>query len=196
MSKSIADLRKSPHAGLPRHTMSLCLSQRLVARVQQLEQEQNALRLRPEPEAPSQPRKASQPPDPRIAEITAELDGLYDEMREHTGDLTVQATSEGEWRRWVEEHPPRDDNTLDEKTALGICNADALFADTFRYAHAWNDETLTADDWTWITQNAAPGDLKAVVTRIVIMHEGEGARPLPKSRKPSPTTPPSETATN
>lgn len=208
MSKTIAELRASSRAALPEWPYEVCLSQQLVAEVQGLQEEKSRLEVeakRVEPEkGTATKRKMAEGANPRIEEIDARLEALYDEMREHTGTLVVRAHTSGSWRRWCDEHPPREDGRdergrpivleFDESVAYGFCNASDLMARLGEFAVSWNGVELQAGDWEWITERAAPGDLKEIARQVVLMHEGPGAKAAPKLPKPSSTTGHTETS--
>lgn len=199
--KSLAELRASEAVGLPERTKSLCLSQKLIGRVQALTEEREALRIdaaAANPEDPARPQRLGEGPDhDRIAAIEVELESVWSEMREHTGELLLRGVTSGEWRRWAQAHPARRaqegssdspqwiTNPLDEQYGYGYVNVDDLLGTLGQYAAAWNGEPLAEGDWDFIANRAAPGDLKSIVTEIVKMHEGEGVRAPKASPKPS-----------
>lgn len=207
MSKSIAELRASRHTALPERTMPLCLAQKLVAEVQSLQEERDAIlhSERAVEGEPSRPRRQADKPNPRLTEIAARFDELSDEMREHTGELRIRAITGGEWRRWVDAHPAReagrrDDgqplfHQIDETIAYGICNAVDLYNDLQRFAVSWNGDELAEGDWDFIANRAAPGDLNEVCRQVVQMHEAVGAK-APLSRRHSSGTTRDEPALN
>lgn len=205
MSKSLAELRQSSHASLPERTYELCLSQALVAEAQSLVEEKRALEVgRASGDEPAPPRKMSEGKDPRIKEIEARLDELQDEMREHTGELRLRGVTAGEWRRWADAHPAREDGRdekgravtlpFDEAVAYGYCDASALIARLGDFVVSWNGAELQTGDWEWLEEKTPAGDLKAIASIVVRMHEAAGVRPMGKSRSGSSATAPSETA--
>lgn len=208
MSKSIAELRASAKATLPEWTYEMCLSQALVAEVQKLQAEKaqrevDAKREQPESGTATK-RKMAEGADPRIEEIEERLEALYDEMREHTGTLLIRAETAGEWRRWCDAHPPREDGrdergrpvvlAVDESVSYGFCDASALMARLGDFAVTWNGAELQAGDWQWIEERAAGGDLKEIARQVVLMHEGPGAKAAPKLQNTSSETTPDETS--
>lgn len=196
MPKSLAELRASNHAALPERTMELCLSQALVSEVEALDIEKRSLSIetaRKDGEDGPPGRKSGPPADPRVAEIDARLEELYDEMREHTGQLVLRATTGGEWRRWVDAHPARVDDKFDEGVAFGYCNASDLLATLGDYAVSWNGTDLGEGDWEFIENRAAPGDLKLACQTVVQMHEAGGLK-APKSQRPLSVVPTTEPA--
>lgn len=207
MSKSIAELRASQHTALPERTMQLCLAQILVAEVQQLEEERsNIIAAERDEEGQSKrPRRQGEGRNPRLVEIEARFEDLADEMREHTGELRIRAITGGEWRRWVDAHPPREVgrheggqplfDRVDEDIAYGICNAVDLYHDLARYVISWNGAELAEGDWDFIANRAAPGDLNDLCRQVVQMHEAVGAK-APLSRRHSSGTTRDEPALN
>lgn len=191
MSKSLAELRASSRTSLPERAYSLCLAQALVAEVQALEEEEAALRVevqrRLESDAPK--RQAERVSDPRLGEIADRKAALYDEMREHTGELRLRGVSAGEWRRWVDAHPAREKNQFDAGAAYGLCNASDLLAALSDYVVSWNGDPLAEGDWEFIANRAPSGDLAELCRLVVQMHETPGVRAPGKSQKPSSETP-------
>lgn len=181
MAKSLADLRSTPPTERPQRSVGpICLRPDLVARVQALTAELDEL---PEPEPPRQRKmseaKAPEPPQhPRAVEIRAELDALLAEMAEHEGEMVVRATlTDGEWRRWVDAHPPRPEgesgHDRDFRATGGICNADALIDVLGSFAHAWNGEELDEGDWAAVFEPVIlSGDKVELARAVVTMYEG------------------------
>lgn len=200
MAKTLAELRASRSVTPPERTYALCLAQGLVAEAQALQEEKIDLALPAKEDGAKAPGRLGRPEDVRLAEIDTRLEALFEDMREHTGSLRVRAIETGEWVRWRDAHPPRQGgsdengnrvlNPIDVTIAYSWCDASALLADLGRYMVAWNDEPMTPEDWQFISSKAAPGDLKALVSMVVEMHEGTGSRAPKASSKPSPTSPP------
>ncbi|GHJ59131.1 hypothetical protein NOK12_16490 [Nocardioides sp. OK12] len=193
MSKSLAELRASTRTSLPERSYSLCLAQGLVAEVQALEEEAADLRTQAltadDDEGSKPPRRIGEGRNPRLAEIDARKEELFAEMREHTGELRLRGKTAGEWRRWVDAHPAREKNAVDEQAAYGMVNASDL-ADTLGdYAVAWNGADLGEGDWDFIANRAPAGDIKELCRLVVQMHEVPGARAPGKSQKTSLETP-------
>lgn len=179
MRKSLAELRaaKDQPASLPTHLARICLDQKALASIQRLTAEKNHLLLTtPAPaddeDKESRPRRAGEKADPRLADIDAELELLYDEMREAEGELLLQAGDGGAWLRWKDDHPPREGNESDERLAYGLCNASDLMDDLGDYVKAWNGEDFGPGEWDgWFKAKVAPADLGALVNAVVAMHE-------------------------
>ena len=191
--KSLAELRADGRVRLLEWTHDLCLAQDLVAKVQTLAEEKKDIKieLAVDPDGDvggenKKPRRANDPRQVRLREIEDELAATYAEMADHTGELVMRAIPAGEWRRWVEEHPARVEkrdeqnrpilNPLDEQYAGGYCNADALADALRKFAVSWNGEPVSDDDWKYLLENAASGDVKAMCQTVVARMELPGAR--------------------
>src|SRR5687768_15887488 len=113
MGLSIEQMRAGGGSRRGTDALELCLAQHLVARVKALQFERQSLevqqRRNEDGERPSNEKLSQPAAPPRLAEVNAELEALYDEMREHTGILTLQAESTGDWIRWRDAHPARKD---------------------------------------------------------------------------------------
>jgi hypothetical protein len=183
---------------LPTHVVPIILDLELVAQVERLAREQedllvDAQRTDASGRATKPPPKASQKTrNPRLDEIEAELAGLYNRIRENEGELLIRAIDGGKWQSWKDEHPAREDNRVDEEAGLGLVNTTALMAELGDYVEAWNGQPLQPGDWdeAFVPQ-VAPGDLRALVTAVVLLQERTGLR-IPKSPSGSSTTEPGE----
>lgn len=203
MALSLAQMRESGATGLPERTIRMCLAQKLVAEVRRLEREKFELSPALDEDGnPVKPQRVGDPNALRLVEIKDRLTELLDEMREHTGEVTIRAVSAGEWRRWADANPARVQSRdesgqpildpVDVDVAYGRANASALLDSLDVYAVEWNGAPMGPGDWEFITQKAAPGDLAEVCRQVVQIHEEVGS--VPKSRRPSPETPNAETA--
>jgi hypothetical protein len=182
MSRTLADLRASKPASRPERSLTVCLRPELVAEVQALTSELESLPVPPrsvesdDEERDGRPKRQGEGRDPRALEIQERLSSLLAEMAEHEGELRVRAISDGEWRRWVNEHPPRDEgkpgHQRDQEVAFGYCNADALIDALGRFAYTWNGEPLAEGDWKeHLEPRLGSPDLKQSATAVVAMHE-------------------------
>lgn len=176
--KSLAELRANPPKSRPERSVTLCLAPHLVAEVQALSDELSSIPLasRVDDEEPTgPPRRQGQGDSPRVTQIKARLGELVDEMAEHEGELRLRATTDGEWRLWVNAHPAREEgepgHKRDQEVTLGFCNADDLIDDLATYAYSWNGEPLTDGDWAMLAENIGGPDLKQIATSVVSMHE-------------------------
>lgn len=204
MSKSLSELRASPHVGRMERTHPVCIARRLTAKYEALLDEEGALEdelaelVPEEPEEKRADQRIVDTPDPRIAEIDARLktvasekDALARDMEEHTGDVLLRALLPEEWEQWKVAHPPREEGVAgfraDIVLAGGECNVDALIGDLHLWAKGWNSETIDEDGWRFIASNAPRGSLKRLAALVVGMHESDDVT-VPKSRRASSGT--------
>jgi hypothetical protein len=184
MPKTLADLRAAKTTSRPERAYTACLAQHLVAEVGSLTDELASVEARSrrsdDDEDDAGPKKRLAGP-PRVEEIKARLAEILDEMAEHEGELRIRAVEDGEWRRWTNEHPARDEDEpghqRDQTVAYGYCNADDLIDDLATYAHSWNGEELTGDDWSLISDRLSPADKKQIASLVVSMHESDVSIP-------------------
>lgn len=201
MPKSLADLRKEKDepARLPTRVLKVCLDQALLSDIQRLTAEKSdvmvAAAMRSSEEGGEQsgpPKRMGQGLDPRIAEIEAELEPLYQRLRDTEGELLLRATDGGVWLRWKDSHPARKDNEADDRLAFGFCNASDLVDDLGKYVVSWNGDEFGPGEWDgWFRGKVAPADLGACVSAVVEMHEQRVT--APKSQSTSSEPPTSET---
>lgn len=179
---TLAELRARKHKSLPVHPARITLDQELLADVQRLEAEKNDLRMQvarvdEDGNRTGPPPKAGQKVPPRLAEIDAELARLYDRLRASEGELLLRGVTGAEWQAFKDEHPPRKDNGSDTQIAYGYCNASDLLNELGRFVVAWDGEELADGDWDgWLRDSIAAGDLRDLVTAVVVMHERSGVR--------------------
>lgn len=176
MAKSLADLRAAPPQSRPERSVTLCLAPQLIAEVQSLSEELNSLQRVPQEDG-GPPRRAVDPEDLRATGIRERLRQLVDEMAEHEGEMRLRANrTDGEWRRWVNEHPGRAEGQpgyeRDIRITRGICNTDALLNDLATYAYAWNGDPLAPGDFVAIFDPViATSDKQQMAEAIVAMYE-------------------------
>jgi hypothetical protein len=182
MSKSLADLRANPLVeSRPERSLTVCLKPQLVARVQSLTAELETLpaadRVDDDGNRTAPPRRLGEVGEhPRATEIRAELNALADEMEQYEGELTLRATSDGDWRIWANQHPARVEgkpgHLRDVEIAGGYCDADALIDDLGKYVYAWNGDPLAASDWANLFEpNLAMPFKKQAASMVVSMFE-------------------------
>lgn len=209
--------------GLPERGYELCLRRDLLAEVDSLTvQLRDAMIADVTPEDPDDappPRLGEPGEPPGVTEIRNKLAAKYDEMDAATGELRLRAIRDGEWRQWVNAHPPRKDDQRDDAVAYGICNSDDLANDLGKWVLSWEGEPLAVDDWEQhIAPLCAGGDLKTLVSMVIAMQEvvedpkqrrlallgartsSNGVSPHEPSAGPSRSTsdesPPSDTSTS
>lgn len=204
MSDALANLLASPDTARPERDVEVCLAQGIPSQIGALAQELDELeaasfRGASEESADKPLRKMGQSQDPRVGEIKAEMERLSEVMRKHTGKLSVaKVISQGEWRRWADANPAREDgrddhgrpvlNGYDMSVTGGYCNATALLERLGEFATKWDGEPLSEGQWDALAAKAHPGDLKSAATAVVSIYEGDGAKALPKSFSGSSAT--------
>lgn len=175
--KTLAELRAEKPAARPERSLTVCLAPHIVAEIQALTGELDSLPSAgsDDPDQAGPPKRAGQGAPPRAREIRERLAVLLAEMAEYEGELRVRSSEDGEWRRWVNEHPAREEKTpghaRDEEVAFGYCNADDLIDSLATYAHSWNAERLAEGDWPILAASIGGPDLKQIATAVVAMHE-------------------------
>lgn len=197
---TLAELRARKQT-LPTREKKVCLDLAAVSEVEALEREKGDLLVSASnaKDEGGKARKGAEGENPRIAEIDAEMERLFDRMRESEGAITLRAITGGEWHRFKEANPARGEDDpnhkVDERIAWGVCNATALLDELPRFVAAWDGDELQPGDWVTIADQIAPADLREIVTTVVQMHEGlTGAILPPKSRSASGKT--GDSATN
>lgn len=195
MSMSLADLRKEKDqpASRPTRVVKVCLDQSLLADIQRLTEEKRILAVEAssldgddEQTGPPQ-RTGGSRHGGRIKAIDAELEPLYQRLRDTEGEILLRATDGGSWLRWKDAHPAREKNEVDERLAYGMCNATDLLDDLGKYAVSWNGDEFGPGEWDWFSKKVAPADLGACVSAIVELHESRIQ--APKSLTPSSDLP-------
>lgn len=140
----------------------------------------------------------------RFEAIKARLPEIADELAAFQGEVGLVGLTGGDWQRFKDEHPPREEaadeqgnrplNRNDSTFALGFCNSTAVFNALGKFVSTWDGEPVSAKDWDdWLAERIAYADRRDLIAAVVQMHERKAAR-SPKSRSGSPTTSPSESA--
>jgi hypothetical protein len=170
---SLDDLRKGSPVARTERVYQLCLRRDLMAEVDALTGELSSMaRATSDEDENRPPRRKGEGGNPQEKAVAERLAALADEMDDATGDLRLRAIPDGEWRRWVNDHPPREKDERDEQIGYGICNTDDLANDLGKWALSWNGDDLADGDWDRIfATNTAGGDLKALVSLVVLMQE-------------------------
>lgn len=178
--KTLAELRESPDVGLPEDTYELCMSGKLNAELHRIEEELEAAR-----EAEHEAKRGDDKSRGRLGakslvlKKSQERDKVRERMRDHSVTVRFRAHRAHEWRKWMNAHPPREDNDLDERLRF---NADDLQDAIPNWIVDVGGEPLANGDWQFILDNAAPGDLWAMAGIIRALHES-GVE-IPKSWTP------------
>jgi len=199
---TLAELRaQTGPQPLPRATrvVTLIEGQHLLAESQQLREEaldlaaagshfdEEGNRTGPPPKA-GQGAKDAAKREKRVKEIREALASMIDRLAEFQGEIGLRGISGGDWQRFKDDHPPREDNTADVQIALGVCDSSAVFKALGRFVASWNSEDVADGDWdSWLAERITYADRRDLVTDVVKMHE-EGLARSPKLRTGSPTT--------
>lgn len=126
--------------------------------------------------------------DPRVVALRDEMRTLGEQLAEFQADVDLEGMSGGEWQRYKDEHPARDDSRSDLQYAHGLVNSTDLFNDLGRFVKTWEGETLLPDDWdSWLGEQICYADRRDLVTEIVDIHEARLARAPKSSSGSSPT---------
>lgn len=200
---TLAELRaQSGPQPLPRafRVVTLVEGQHLLAESKRLADElediaRQAARVDEDGERTGPPRKAGEGSNlgPRADEVKARLGELPDELANYQGEIELRGITGGEWQRFKDDHPPREDDKADIRLTGALCNASDLFAALGRFVASWNGEPVAADDWDkWLAERITYSDRRDLVTAVVEMHEA-GLSRSPKLRTSSSTTEPSAT---
>jgi hypothetical protein len=193
---SLADLRKTKDqpASRPTRIVKACLDQALLADIQRLTVEKTDLLMSAPLDGDGEqgengpPRRVGQGMNPRIAEIDAELEPLYQRLRDAEGEILLSATDGGTWLRWKDAHPAREKNEVDERLAYGLANATDLLEDLGKYVVSWNGDDFGPGEWDWFSQKVAPADLGACISAVVELHESRISAPKLRSVSSEPPT--------
>lgn len=181
--KTLAELRAQKPTGRAKSLVTLCIAPDLVAETHSLTTELGNLpAYADDDEVAGPPQKLGDQSAvvarQRAAQIRARLGELLEEMAEYEGNLWICANlTDGEWRRWVNEHPARgeDDPGYDRdlRVTSGVCNADDLIDNLGKFVHEWNGEPVTAEDWADIFEPVVgSGDLAEIASKVVYLYEG------------------------
>lgn len=191
---TLAELRaRTGPVPLPKATRTVTLveGQHLLDESQRLEEERVDLLIQVERDAEKaaddgrdRTQKAGQKPEPtqppRLDEIRAEQRALAERIAEFQGVLGLTGISGGEWQRFKDENPAREDNDADQRLAGGTCNTSVLFGALGRFVTSWNDEALGDGDWdAWLAERICYADRRDLVTAVVELHESRLPR-IPK----------------
>ncbi|HET7386455.1 MAG TPA: hypothetical protein VFJ19_07295 [Nocardioidaceae bacterium] len=210
MSK-LSELKSSPDVGLAEYPADVCVSTKLAAELEAadkalFEAEQKVIDLRAaleeaqqvDEDAPRRPRRSGESPNADLkrrlkeAEEQAEAaarasDEIRERMQQHTVRLTLQGKPSGEWRLWVAEHPPRDEDddpagfARDVRHAgvgagsgvkpFAFCDIDALVNDLHLWISKYDGEPASDEWWEFVSVNGAPAHLRNAASMVVRMHE-------------------------
>jgi hypothetical protein len=199
--KSLAELKSSPDVGLPEYTVKVHVSAKLVGALEAADlalynADREAAEARAaleaarerdaDSDAPAPPRRSGQSPHAdlvqRVEAAESAAEGAArasDEIRARMEvvEVLLRGTGSGEWRRWANAHPARDEESdragalRDQRYAAGYCDLDALVADLHLWVAECNGEAASEEWWEFLSTNGLPADLTAAASRVVQMHE-------------------------
>lgn len=192
---SLAELRaQSGPAPLPKaeKTVTLIEGQHLLADAERLNEERSDLRVAASredeegnptgpPAKAGQGGKEARERSARIKVIDDQLKDIVGNLAEFQSVVGLVGVSGGDWQRFKDANPPREDNPADIRLARGLCNATALFEQLGRYVKTWDGEEVAPDDWDkWLAERITYADRRDLVGEVVMMHE-QGLARAPKS---------------
>lgn len=181
MVATLAELRAKPTKARAERKETICTNPEIVARVVELTAKLTSIKLPPaaaggggeDGEGP--PKKLARQAAVDQAGVRVELAAALAEMEAAEGDLILRATDDGEWRRWVDEHPSRKEGEVgyqrDQEVTFGYCNADDLIDDLATYAYTWEGDRLADGDWALLAENVALPDKKRLAQSVTSMFE-------------------------
>lgn len=127
------------------------------------------------------PRRSAEGPDPekleRREKLRADLAAATELVQASVGKLRVAAIPGGEWARWKDVHPPRENIPADAIFGFGVIDTTALLGDLDKWAVAWNGEPLAPGDWEMFEPLSA--ELCRTVRTVVLLQE-KGLSDAPK----------------
>lgn len=205
---TLAELRaQSGPMPLPRaeRTVTLIEGQHLLADAQRLAEERDDLLAAGRntdddgnptgpPQKAGQGAKESRARIKRLEEIPSEMAAIVARLGDFQGEVGLTGLTGGDWQRFKDDNPPREDNKADVVYARGHCNATAVFEALGRFVKTWDGEAVTQADWDgWLAERITYADRRELITEVVMLHE-QGMNRAPKLPRSSSTTASSETA--
>lgn len=205
---TLAELRaQSGPKPLPRaeRTVTLIEGQHLLADAQRLSEERDDLLAAGRradddgnpigpPQKAGQGAKESRERAKRLEEIPGEMAAIVARLGDHQGEIGLTGLTGGDWQRFKDDNPPREDNKADVVYARAHCNATAVFEALGRFVATWDGEAVTQADWDgWLAERITYADRRELITEVVMLHE-QGMNRAPKLPRSSSTTASSETA--
>lgn len=201
---TLAELRaQSGPKPLPKATRTVTLveGQHLLARSQQLQEELVDLLMQAQRDGEAakddgrdRTRKAGQKadePDPRIEKLKTEMKSVVDQLAEFQSVVELSGFTGGDWQRYKDAHPPREDNKADRDLTGDLCNSSDVFNDLGRFVVSWEGEDVADGDWDgWLAERICYADRRDLVAVVVDMHEAR----LPRSPKLQNSSSPTESS--
>lgn len=170
----------------PRRTVPIVLAGDIAQRIDVLEREGERLA----DATPVQARRLSSRPNPRAAEIEAELASLREQAADRTAVVVIEALAGTPWGLLLGQHPPRTD--VPDDKIFGV-NEDT-FADPAIRACAigqmvdgelapWED-----DDLDWLLGFITDKQREKLIGAVIAVNRGDDAVPLSRQRSTIPTS--------
>jgi hypothetical protein len=185
-------MRASGKVQQPTTTRTICLSSDLDERyrAQRAELEKALAELE---KAKAKPGRAGGNPHVLkarevVAERSAALDATAEEMAAFEVDVVIRRQPAGDWNRWAELHPPREQEPDEQgRRALmirdamhgGRCDFDALVADLGEWVVELNGQPATADEWDWLAETAPAASLDDLADDVLALHGERVSLPKP-----------------
>ncbi|MFE6645659.1 hypothetical protein ACFVJS_03790 [Nocardioides sp. NPDC057772] len=188
---SLADMRarkaKTGRAIAPlSDVVEICTDPEAFADMARLTDELNELddRMRLDAQRRSDgPRRVAEGDDPdpenveRREKLRADLAEARERVKASLGKLKIEAIPGGDWARWKDNHPPRDNAPADAIYGLNLVDTTALLEDLDKWVVSWEDEPLAAGDWEMFAPLSA--ELASTVRAVVLLQE-QGLSDAPK----------------
>lgn len=171
------------------------LHEQLIDVLEQIEREKEAAK----DDGRDRTRKAGEKPepedeDPRVVKIRDETRAVVEQLSGFQSEIDLNGLTGGEWQRYKDAHPPREDNKADHRYASGLCNSTDVFNDLGQFVVAWEGEALADGDWNgWLAERICYADRRDLIAAVVDMHENK----LPRAPfGPSSASPTESSATD
>lgn len=94
------------------------------------------------------------------------------------GEVGLRGMDPGEWQRYKDAHPPRENSRDDRQWTGGWCNATDLLNDLGQFVVSWDGEHVPDGDA--VIMRIAPSDRSQLVHDVVAMHQDRLPR-IPKA---------------
>lgn len=120
----------------------------------------------------------------RLAELKAQIADAQASLAEFQGEVGMRGFDGGEWQRYKDAHPPREDSRSDRSIGGSWVNATDLLNDLGQFVVSWNGEPVT--DGAAVIQRITPADQTQLVVDFISAHQKRIPR-APKAQT-SPST--------
>jgi hypothetical protein len=176
----------------PRRTVPIVLDGELRQRVEELvfelDQLQPAGDETPEPDVRLASRaKTKAKPNPRVAELQAELDALSVEVESKTMHVVVEGQPGTPFVAFRAAHPPREGNRADSAWAINVESSQEPLLRLTIVGHR-DGETIHPVDVDWLLNWATEWQLSVLQIAALSVCRGDDAVPLPRRRSTTETS--------